>query len=281
MKQRNDIDGDKMDNERGLTARSAHLAHDAGFLRFTIKGIDIAAVDIAFVRAFVGERVTRAAGEYITATSAHGIVESANDDRVLQAHRQALMVVPDGLPLVWLGRLLGFRSTGHVRGSDLMQSIFARRETRMLRHFFYGSNPSVIAQLKKVLLARFGEFNDVGSYCPPIRPPGFAEDGDVLSRIHEATPHFVWVGLSTPKQELWLQMHMPKIASGIGIGVGAAFDLLSGTVPRAPRWIQSSGFEWLFRLAMEPKRLFRRYLFVIPRFIGFFIEALVVPRGET
>jgi N-acetylglucosaminyldiphosphoundecaprenol N-acetyl-beta-D-mannosaminyltransferase len=256
-------------------AGGGHLAYGADFPKFCIKGIDVAAIDLAFARDFIGQRATEARGEYVTVTGAHGVVESAYDDRVRQAHCQALIVVPDGMPLVWLGRLLGFRSVGRVYGPDLMQSIFARPNFRSLRHFFYGSNPSVIGQLKKVLVSRFGEFNDIGSYCPPVRPAGFAEGEDVLSRIREARPHFLWVGLSTPKQELWLQMHMPKIAMGIGIGVGAAFDLVSGMTPQAPRWIQRSGFEWLFRLAMEPKRLFRRYLFVIPRFFGFFIGALI------
>jgi Glycosyl transferase WecG/TagA/CpsF family len=121
--------------------------------------------------------------------------------------------------------------------------------------------------------ARFsGNINFDGS------SPGIAE---ARSRVRNGPgststrPHFLWVGLSTPKQELWLQMHMPKIAMGIGIGVGAAFDLVAGTTPQAPRWIQRSGLEWLFRLAMEPKRLFRRYLIVIPRFFGFFIGALI------
>ena len=257
------------------TVDGGHLAYGADFPKFCIKGIDIAAINLAFARDFIGQRAAQARGEYVTVTSAHGVVESAYDDRVRQAHRQALIVVPDGMPLVWLGRLLGFRSVGRVCGPDLMQSIFGRPNFRSLRHFFYGSNPSVIGQLKKVLASRFGEFNDIGSYCPPIRPAGFAEDEDVLSRIREARPDFVWVGLSTPKQELWLQMHMPKIATGIGIGVGAAFDLVSGTIRQAPRWIQRSGLEWLFRLAMEPRRLFRRYLIVIPRFLGFFIGALI------
>jgi N-acetylglucosaminyldiphosphoundecaprenol N-acetyl-beta-D-mannosaminyltransferase len=258
-----------------LTAGSAQPASGADFCKFAIKGIDIAAVDLAFARDFIGQRATGARGEYITVTGAHGVVESAYDNRVRHAHREALMVVPDGMPLVWLGRLLGFRSMGRVYGPDLMKSVFARPNYRALRHFFYGSNPSVIGQLKKVLVSRFGEFNDAGSYCPPVRLPGFAEDEDVLARIRKSRPHFVWVGLSTPKQELWLQMHMPKIACGIGIGVGAAFDLVSGAIPQAPSWIQCSGFEWLFRLGMEPKRLFRRYLFIIPRFLGFLIEASI------
>ncbi len=98
-------------------------------------------------------------------------------------------------------------------------------------------------------------------------------------RIRELKPHIIWVGLSTPKQELWLHTHMQKIGSGVGIGVGAAFDLLSGVIPQAPHWVQRSGLEWLFRLAMEPRRLFKRYFLAVPQFLYFMVETLISQRG--
>ena len=208
----------------------------------------------------------------------HGIVESVYDDKVREAHQQASLVVPDGMPLVWVGRLLGFSSMGRVYGPDLMAAMFSRADLRQLRHYFYGSTPAAIERLTATITSRFGEFNLVGAYSPPIRPAGFDEDEDVLSRIRQLQPHIIWVGLSTPKQELWLQTHMPKIGSGVGIGVGAAFDLVSGTTRQAPRWIQRSGLEWLFRTAVEPKRLFRRYLFIVPRFLYYMAETFVTQR---
>jgi N-acetylglucosaminyldiphosphoundecaprenol N-acetyl-beta-D-mannosaminyltransferase len=250
------------------------------FETFTIRGTDVAAVDLSRASDLVGQLAMNARGAYVTVTGAHGIVESVHNAQVREAHRWASMVVPDGMPLVWLGRLLGFNSIGRVYGPDLMSSIFSRKEFRQLSHFFYGSTPDVIEKLTTVLTSRFGEFNLAGSYSPPIRGPGFAEDESVLSSIRELKPHFIWVGLSTPKQELWLHMHMPKVGSGVGIGAGAAFDLLSGTVPQAPRWIQRSGFEWLFRLAMEPKRLFKRYVFVVPQFLYFTGETLISQRSN-
>src|SRR5262249_52001779 len=147
-----------------------------------------------------------------------------------------------------------------------------------LRHFFYGSTPDVISKLIEVISSRFGDFNFVGAHSPPIRAAGFLEDDSVLLRIRELEPHVIWVGLSTPKQELWLDMHMQKIGSGGGVGAGAAFDLVSGAIPQAPRWIQRSGFEWLFRMAMEPRRLFRRYFFVVPQFLYFMLETLISRR---
>jgi N-acetylglucosaminyldiphosphoundecaprenol N-acetyl-beta-D-mannosaminyltransferase len=157
-----------------------------------------------------------------------------------------------------------------------MASVFSRKELRQLRHFFYGSTPAVVDRLMATLTSRFGEFNLAGTYSPPIRPVGFDEDEDVLSHIRQLKPHIVWIGLSTPKQELWLHDHMSKIGSGVGIGVGAAFDLVSGTTLQAPRWVQRSGVEWLFRLAVEPRRLFRRYLFTVPRFLYYMVETFTL-----
>jgi N-acetylglucosaminyldiphosphoundecaprenol N-acetyl-beta-D-mannosaminyltransferase len=255
-------------------------AHPFEFETFRVRGTDVAAVDVLRASDFVGQLAPNARGAYVTVTGAHGIVESVRNERVREAHQQASMVVPDGMPLVWMGRLLGFNSVGRVYGPDLMSCIFSRKELRQLRHYFYGSTPDVVSKLTAALISRFGEFNFVGAYSPPIRPLGFDEDESILSRIRELKPHFVWVGLSTPKQELWLHMHMQKIGSGVGIGVGAAFDLLSGVTPQAPRWIQRSGFEWLFRLAMEPRRLFKRYLLVIPQFLYFMVETLISRRSN-
>jgi N-acetylglucosaminyldiphosphoundecaprenol N-acetyl-beta-D-mannosaminyltransferase len=171
------------------------------------------------------------------------------------------------MPLVWLGRALGHKSMGRVYGPDLIQAIFSEQEFRELGHFFYGSQPQVLTDLKDHLTSRFGRFNLVGSYCPPMRPAGFQEDDDILKMIRDARPHFIWIGLSTPKQELWMYMHMSKIATGVAIGIGAAFDLVARSTPQAPRWMQRSGLEWMFRLIVEPRRLYRRYFFIVPRFL--------------
>ena len=245
---------------------------------FSVRGINVAAIDLDQACDLVRQLATDAQGAYVTVTGAHGIVESVYDDKVREAHQQASLVVPDGMPLVWLGRLLGFDSMGRVYGPDLMAAVFSRPDLRQLGHYFYGSTPAAIERLTTSLTSRFGEFNLVGAYSPPIRPAGFEEDEEVLSRIRQLRPHIIWVGLSTPKQELWLQTHMPKIGSGVGIGVGAAFDLVSGTTRQAPRWIQRSGLEWLFRMAVEPRRLFRRYLFIVPRFLYYMVETFVTQR---
>jgi N-acetylglucosaminyldiphosphoundecaprenol N-acetyl-beta-D-mannosaminyltransferase len=245
------------------------------FKTFRVRGINVAAIDVAEATDLIATLATSSRGEYVTVTGAHGIVESVYSNEILNAHQQASLVVPDGMPLVWLGRLLGFRSMGRVYGPDLMAGVFSRGDLRGLKHFFYGSTPAVHDRLKAAIGSRFGEFNLTGAYAPPIRPIGFEESDEVLAHIRALKPHIIWVGLSTPKQELWLLNHMQKIGCGVGIGVGAAFDLLSGTTTQAPRWIQRSGFEWAFRLAVEPRRLFRRYLFIVPRFLYYMAETFV------
>jgi N-acetylglucosaminyldiphosphoundecaprenol N-acetyl-beta-D-mannosaminyltransferase len=250
------------------------------FPRFTVKGIDVAAIDLARTRDLIVELAANAPGTYLTVTGAHGIVESAYDSQIREAHQQAFVAVADGMPLVWLAHVLGFPSAARVYGPDLMECVFSDPACRALRHFFYGGTPAVIERLKDTLVARFGAFNLAGMHCPPIRPAGFREDEEVIRRIRELEPHIIWIGLSTPKQELWMQMHMPRIGCGVGIGVGAAFDLLSGAKPQAPRFVQRSGLEWLFRLATEPRRLFRRYLFIVPRFSYFLFEAWLKRRAS-
>ena len=144
------------------------------FATFKIKNINIAAIDVMQASELIGDLAISGHGNYVTATGAQGIVESTYNEKILDAYRHASLAVPDGMPLVWLGRLLGFRSIGRVYGPELMEHIFSNRKYRELRHFFYGSDPSVIATLRRALISRFGEFNMVGMHSPPIRSLGFS-----------------------------------------------------------------------------------------------------------
>ena len=181
---------------------------------FSIRGVRVAAIDLHRASGLISARAAASRGEYVTVTGAHGVVESSDDDVVLRAHQEALLVVPDGMPLVWLGRLLGFRTIDRVYGPDLMECFFSRPECRELRHFFYGGRPEVISKLLSGIATRFGPLNVVGTYSPQMNPVGFCEDDAVVRRIRDSRPEIVWVGLSSPKQEVWLHMHMPKIGAG-------------------------------------------------------------------
>ena len=166
------------------------------------------------------------------------------------------MVTPDGMPMVWLLKMAGHRHAERVYGPDLMLAMFAAGIGQGVRHFLYGSTPATTARLKNKLLSLYPEAVIAGTHSPPIRPVGAAEDDAVCRMIDDSGADIIWVGLSTPKQEVWMARHRDRLRCPVFVGVGAAFDIHAGVVRQAPRAIQRSGFEWLFRLALEPRARF-------------------------
>jgi N-acetylglucosaminyldiphosphoundecaprenol N-acetyl-beta-D-mannosaminyltransferase len=205
--------------------------------------------------------------QYVCVSGIHGVMESHRDERLRAIHNRAGMVTPDGMPLVWLTKLQGHAPVERVYGPDLMLDVCARSVGRGYRHFFYGGAEGVAEKLIARLQARFPGLVVVGALCPPFRPLTPAEDAEVVERINTAGPDVVWVGLSTPKQEQWMWEHRTRLTAPVCIGVGAAFDFHAGLKRQAPRWMQRSGLEWLFRLGSEPRRLWRRYLRNNPLFV--------------
>ena len=197
---------------------------------------------------------------YVCVTGVHGVMESQRDRKLLQTHAGAGLVTPDGMPLLWIGRLRGFKHMERVYGPDLMLRLCERSVPSGHRHYLYGGGEGVADRLSEKLRERFPGIHIVGTASPPFRTLTAEEDHEVVRRINAARPDIVWVGLSTPKQERWMEAHRDRLEAAVLIGVGAAFDFHSGSKRQAPRWIQRSGLEWLFRLAHEPRRLWRRYL---------------------
>jgi N-acetylglucosaminyldiphosphoundecaprenol N-acetyl-beta-D-mannosaminyltransferase len=206
--------------------------------------------------------------QYVCVTSVHGIIESQSDPVLRNIHNSAGLVTPDGMPLVWLSRLNGRSEVTRVYGPDLMLELCSRGESQKWRHFFYGATPETLANLTSRLRAKYPHIEVVGSLAPPFRPLTEQEASDTEAAINAASPDIVWVGLSTPKQEKWMSAFRGRLNAPVLIGVGAAFDMHAGNLRQAPRWIQRSGFEWLYRLSMEPRRLWRRYLKNNPLFVG-------------
>ncbi len=178
------------------------------------------------------------------------------------------------MPIVWLLRARGFQHVERVYGPDLMQAVCANGLERGYRHYFYGGAEGIPERLAQRLQEQFPGLCVAGTYSPPFRALTPEEDQAVIRRIQAARPDIVWVGISSPKQEAWMYNHVERLGVPALIGVGAAFDFLSGAKRQAPRWIQRSGFEWLFRLACEPRRLWKRYL-QYPRFAVLAIIDLV------
>jgi N-acetylglucosaminyldiphosphoundecaprenol N-acetyl-beta-D-mannosaminyltransferase len=178
---------------------------------------------------------------------------------------QAALVTPDGMPLVWLGRLAG-AVLERTSGSDLMEKVISDSVASGLRHYLYGGKPGIAQLLQKALEQRYPGAQIVGATTPPFRDLTAAELTDLSVTVRDAGADVIWIGLSTPKQE-YLMHRLVAVTSATLVGVGAAFDYQSGVIRRAPRWAQRTGFEWLFRLATEPRRLWRRYLVLLPLFI--------------
>ena len=204
---------------------------------------------------------------YVCVTGAHGVIESKKDPKLRSIHEHAGLVTPDGMPIVWMCRALGFRRTQRVYGPDLMDGLCSVSCQKGYRHFFYGGGEGVAEILKKKLIAKYEGLKVVGTHTPPFRPLSVEEDDAIVADINAAQPDIVWVGISTPKQQFWMSEHFGQINAPVLIGVGAAFDFHAGLKKQAPVWMQRGGLEWLYRLFTEPRRLWRRYLSVVPSFV--------------
>lgn len=235
--------------------------------RIDVLGVGVSAVDPEAALAEITRWVDARDQHYVCVTGVHGVMASQEDPELRRIHNESGLTTPDGMPMVWAGRWAGARSMRRVYGPDLMLAVLERAAERGWTSYFYGGKEEVPELLVARLVARFPGLRVVGTYSPPFRPLTPEEDDEVVARINEADPDLVWVGLSTPKQERWMASHVRRLRAPVLLGVGAAFDIHAGTLRQAPAWMQRSGLEWLFRLAVEPRRLWRRYLANNPRFV--------------
>jgi N-acetylglucosaminyldiphosphoundecaprenol N-acetyl-beta-D-mannosaminyltransferase len=235
--------------------------------RVDVLGVGISAVDMATAVDEITAWIERREQHYVCVTGVHGVMESQRDGELLRIHNASGLTTPDGMPLVWAGRRAGATGMRRVYGPDLMLALSERAAARGWQSFFYGGRDGVPDRLVDNLRRRFPDFTAVGCYSPPFRALTDAEDTAIVERINAAAPDLVWVGLSTPKQERWMDAHVGRLDAPVLLGVGAAFDIHAGTLPQAPRWMQANGFEWLYRVIREPRRLWRRYLSIVPRFM--------------
>ena len=237
---------------------------------FNVLGVQTHAMQIAGVVAQMERWIRNRDGSHsIAATSMHGIVQAQRDTAFKKTLNSTDLVVPDGMPLVWLGRRAGYHLPRRVYGPDLMHAFCEQTDGRGYRHFFYGGEPGVPELLAESLKRRFPAMEVCGSFSPPFRSLNEEEDQEIVNMISRAAPDVLWVGLGTPKQERWMHEHRNKLNVPVLVSVGAAFDFLSGRRKQAPSWLREHGLEWLFRLMQEPRRLWRRYLVDGLRFIAY------------
>jgi N-acetylglucosaminyldiphosphoundecaprenol N-acetyl-beta-D-mannosaminyltransferase len=239
----------------------------AGHVRLDVLGTPVDALDLAAATDEIASWVGNRRRGYVCVTGVHGIMEARRHSDVRAAHRHADLVVPDGMPLVWCGRHLGL-PIGRVYGPDLMLCLLERGLEEGWRHAFYGSSEPVLGDLRRRLETRFPSLRVVGAIAPPYRELTEAEGRRHVEQLNAMEPDVVWIGLSTPKQERWMHRWRPELRASVLLGVGAAFDFHAGRITQAPRLLQRHGLEWAFRLAQEPRRLWRRYLINNPTFVA-------------
>jgi N-acetylglucosaminyldiphosphoundecaprenol N-acetyl-beta-D-mannosaminyltransferase len=229
------------------------------FPRENILGVHISAIHMPQALEALDSWITRREHQYVCVTPAHVVMDGFWNPEVRGWINRAGLATPDGMGIVWLLKSKGHRSVSRVYGPDLMLKACEHFLPDRRRHFFYGGEPGVPDLLAARLSARFPGLQVAGTLSPIFRTLTSEEDEDMIRRINESRPDILWVGLGSPKQEQWMADHLGKVNAPVMVGVGAAFDFLSGRKKQAPRWIQSTGFEWLYRLSSEPRRLWRRY----------------------
>ncbi len=243
--------------------------------RSNVLGVGISPLDLpSAVETILAASSRPGFSGYVTVTGVHGVMESQRDAALKEIHNRSFLSVPDGMPIVWVGKWNGFEDMGRVYGPDLMLGITGTCGPER-GHFYFGGGDGVTTKLAEKLQQRFPGSRVVAQVTPPFRPLNPEEEQQLAATIRETRPHFFWVGLSTPKQERFMHSFLekfPDLTAGwdhglVMLGVGAAFDFHAGLVKQAPSWLQKRGLEWFFRLLMEPKRLWRRYLYNNPRFV--------------
>jgi len=236
--------------------------------RFNVLGVGVHALSLVEARdALLATRGQKRRG-CVYATGVHGISEAQRDPALRALYNRAWLNVPDGMPLVWLGRWHGHRGITRVYGPDLMLAVCDAGRAVGLTHYFYGGAPGVAELLREKLTARFPGLAVVGTFTPPFRPLTTEEFAAFQADVAAKQPDVIWVSLGAPKQEKFADAVWAQLDAGALVTVGAAFDFHAGRVRQAPRWMMRAGLEWLFRLAIEPRRLWRRYLVNNPLFVA-------------
>ena len=215
---------------------------------------------------YIGEHLDDLRGKYICVSNVHTTVMSYENEEYRKIQNGAAMALPDGAPLSSYSRRKGYKQAQRVTGPDLMLELFAISKEKGYRHYFYGATEETLQSMKGVLERDYPGIQIAGMYAPPFRALTPQEDAQVVAKINESRPDFIWIGLGAPKQEEWMYQHMGQL-QGVLIGVGAGFDYLAGYIKRAPRWMQRMSLEWLYRLLQDPKRLWRRYFTSNVKFI--------------
>lgn len=263
----------------------AHLRHFQPALQFkrttaSVIGTPIDAVSwddaLSRIATWSGARESR----YVCICNVHSVVTASRDVSFGRVVNEADMATPDGAPVAWMLRKLGFAEQARINGPDLMWRYCARAAESGQSVFLYGGTPETLELLQQRLRMQFPGLRVAGAISPPFRALMPDEDAAIVAQINASGAGVVFVSLGCPKQELWMAAHRGRI-NAVMIGVGAAFDYHAGTIQRAPKWMQDCGLEWLHRLCSEPRRLWRRYLVTNTLFVLGAARQLLLARRQT
>jgi N-acetylglucosaminyldiphosphoundecaprenol N-acetyl-beta-D-mannosaminyltransferase len=244
-----------------------------------VLGVPLALTDYAETVAWIDAMVEARERGYVCVCNVHTVMASQEDPELRSALLSSSINVPDGQPLVWALNALGHSLGGRVYGPELMARACAHSAATGRRFYLYGGrSQGALVQLALKLRQRYPGVKIVGGYAPPHRPINAEERGAIGREINQSGADVVWVGIGVPKQEKWMAQMRDELEAPVLIGVGAAFDFHADLVAQAPSWLQDAGLEWAYRLAREPRRLWRRYLRYNPRFVSAFGRQLAAHR---
>jgi N-acetylglucosaminyldiphosphoundecaprenol N-acetyl-beta-D-mannosaminyltransferase len=248
--------------------------------RFQVLTVGISAVTFDQALGAIAQWIAQRRQHYVNVCTTHTLLECYDSPTLSAIVNHAGLATPDGMPLVWLGRLYKYH-VERVYGPDLLLALCDHRQDRGYRHFFYGGAAGVPELLAENLRARYPRIQIAGVYSPPFRALTAAEEQAIAAMINGSGADIVWVGLGTPKQDYWVARFRPLLEAPVLIAVGAAFDFHAGRVRQAPRWMQQNGLEWLFRLSQDPRRLWRRYILGNPRFVYLLLRQMMQRRRKA
>ena len=231
-----------------------------------ILGVNIAVIDMTRLLEFTDKYIKELSGDYMCVSNVHTTVTAYEDMAYRDIQNGGIMAIPDGGPLSTVGRKRGYKDMKRTTGPSYMEEILKISAQKGYRHYFYGSTEDTLEKLRNVLEHNYPGLQIAGMYSPPFRPLTEEENKQIIERINEVKPDFVWIGLGAPKQERWMAEHQGKVV-GFMVGVGAGFDYFADNISRAPMWMQKANLEWLYRLLQDPKRLFGRYWHTNTKFI--------------
>lgn len=233
---------------------------------YDVLGTPISSIRLPDVLRFVDDTVEAGRSEYVCVCSTNNVMSAWDDEDLARIHQDAAMCVPDGYYLAKIGQRRRPGKVERIRGTDLTWRLAEHAADRGYSIFLYGAAHGVPQQMAASLQKRAPGLKIAGTHSPPFRPTTSEEDQAEIQMINDVEPDILFVGLPTPKQDRWMADHVDKVNVNVMFGVGAAFDFIAGTKEQAPRWISDNGFEWAYRFAQEPTRLWRRVLVQGPRF---------------